>query len=472
MTAFTAALRALIASTLATGQAPGSITPQRVLADEQAEADLFDALSAQIGAVPVPLVRRAACTRVGLLGGVDATNVTDGTVAGATYRNWHQIGPVAVSDLVVKFANWRWTPSAPGEVVGANSITVKASIEQNGLTSWPLYFKGQRTAVIDPGGTLESDPISVQLPANSTVWVRVYVTNNSNVSGTWPLGRIAMTGGFESNNYIAATGDLVDGVGQIAGSSLVGNSSYQFGPVSVTGLPAKNGPVVGILGDSIACGSGDTGTTVTGYYGYIERGLGTTVPWVSLTRAGYRGAWVTAQPSRALTLHATSITSVIIEMGVNDIFAGIAALATLQATQIAIWNFYGNRGVRAFQTTISPDTTSTDSFATTANQTSVNSGQNTVRVNFNNWLRGGAPIVAGAAVALGTVGALLTGQAGHPLAGYFEMADVCESGRDSGVWAVNGSAFFATLDGLHPSPAFHTLLAAVVSNAVATGIIT
>jgi hypothetical protein len=148
----------------------------------------------------------------------------------------------------------------------------------------------------------------------------------------------------------------------------------------------------------------------------------------------------------------------------------------------------------AVQTTLLPWTTSTDYFATTVNQTPFSAESQ--RRNFNAWVRAGAPIdpaslapvvgtgtltsgsdqitsastafvdgqtISGYGVADGTTiiggggtstltisnpatqtlaqapltaGSLLAGQAAHPYAGYFELADQVESARDSGVWAI------------------------------------
>lgn len=391
---------------------------------------------AQLAALPA--VRRIATTRNGIQGGVNATNKTDGSVASATYRTWLEVGPSDTTDIVVSYANWLW--NSTGEVVGDNTITVKAALEYNSKF-YPLYSRGARTVTIESGATISFDASGIRLPAGAQAWVRTYVTNNSVVSGTWPLGRASATNGNESDNFTTATGlDLTDAIG-----SFTGRSGYQFGPVSVTGRQRSNGIAVGILGDSIGSGAGDTNAAVIGYAGFLERGLMKTVPWVSLTRAGFRGVYIASDQSRSSGIigrevGGANITTLICQLGVNDIFAQNSTLAQLQANFIAIWTNFYTRGVRVYQTTITPDTTSTDGFTSTANQTLVSSGQETVRENFNDWLRAGAPMSAGAAVAVGTAGAILAGSASHPLTNYIEIADVAESARNSGKWAVNANA--------------------------------
>lgn len=75
------------------------------------------------------------------------------------------------------------------------------------------------------------------------------------------------------------------------------------------------------------------------------------------------------------------------------------------------------------------------------------------REKLNDWLRDGSPLVDGAPAAIGTVGALRMGQAGHPLYGLFEVADVVETARNSGRWKTDGTIQKYTKDGIHPNQA-------------------
>ncbi len=93
-----------------------------------------------------------------------------------------------------------------------------------------------------------------------------------------------------------------------------------------------------------------------------------------------------------------------------------------------------------------PYTNGTDAWATVANQTP-NGSAETNRLDYNVWIRDGAPIdsTTKAPVAIGAAG-LRAGQAGHPLAGYIDAADLGESARNSGKWKAG-----YTSDGLHPN---------------------
>jgi lysophospholipase L1-like esterase len=201
------------------------------------------------------------------------------------------------------------------------------------------------------------------------------------------------------------------------------------------------------VGDSIMWGYGDqagtgvggvnTGNTNFGFGGFISRAVNNLAGLVNIGVAND-----TAQNFRTLAGHmrrmmfARHCTTAVVNYGRNDITGG-RTLAQFQADIIAVWTMMSQRKMRVFQTTITPRTTTTDQWLTTGGQTA-GSGE-AVRTAFNDWLRAGAPMVAGAAVAAGTSGALLAGSLGHPLFGYFETADTVESARNSGLWKAAAS---------------------------------
>lgn len=395
-----------------------------------------DAWAASRGVLGLSAVKVAASTRCGALGGLTDPNKSSGTSITATYRIWHQVGPVSIADPVLKYGNWMMT-QASGELVGDNTITVKSALEYNGA-SYPAFSRGARTMTVEAGAESSFDPIPLVLPAGAEYWERVYVTSNGVASGKWPLGRSGdqVTANRDSNNY-ASPADAADGTGALG--TLGG---VLFGAISITGTPASPVPFLGFLGDSIPAGTGCTADVVAGnsYLGFLERAIKNSFPWISATRAGYQYANIGIN-SRAMALFGShAVTTVIDELGRNDIASG-TALAALQALAISTWNALAQRGIRVFKTTITPiSTSSTDGYTSVNNQTVTNAGWETVRVAFNAWLRAGAPIVAGVAVAIGTSGALLMSQAGHPLYGIIEVSDAVESVRDSGKWRVGPNA--------------------------------
>jgi lysophospholipase L1-like esterase len=148
-------------------------------------------------------------------------------------------------------------------------------------------------------------------------------------------------------------------------------------------------------------------------------------------------------------------TDVLTNLGINDL-SGVITLAALQVLGIAAWFDFARYSARVWQTTITPHTSSSDTWATAANQTPFTN--NAIRIAYNDWIRDGAPMLNGVAVAAGSSapGTIRAGAAGHPLAGYFEVADAVEVDsagtltRNGGRWKV-GSVYTTDAQGIHPN---------------------
>jgi lysophospholipase L1-like esterase len=150
-------------------------------------------------------------------------------------------------------------------------------------------------------------------------------------------------------------------------------------------------------------------------------------------------------------------TAAICEYGINDLYDLGNNDVVVRGNLLKVWIELSVRGMKVYQTTITPRSTSTDGWVTTANQTPQNATIVAWRTTVNDWIRAGSPIdpTTKAAVAVGTSGALLAGQAGHPLTGYFEIADLAETARNSSIWKAG-----YTTDGLHPTGTAAAALAA------------
>jgi hypothetical protein len=130
------------------------------------------------------------------------------------------------------------------------------------------------------------------------------------------------------------------------------------------------------------------------------------------------GGLATHMTRRLKFLQDCGITHAVCEYGINDLVANIA-LATLQASLVAIWSSLAAVVPHVYQSTLTARTASTDGFKSVAGQTptagaSFSGGATSIRSQLNTGFR--------------TVPA--------PLADYIELADAVETARDSGVFIV------------------------------------
>lgn len=368
-----------------------------------------------------------------------------------------------------------------GGINGLSPLTVKAGLEDAYGGVVPVTFNGSRTVTIDPGGQVISDPVSIDCPgpdgAFPFYWSRTLATVASAGgrwgSKTWGSGNVAQSG--DSYEYGSSLTDKTLASGTLTTAGLISN---MYGPTLILAdSPGRRACVFG-RGDSIMAGDTDNGSgSIGGVTGYFARAMAAArIPTITVGRSGEQAknsfTYVGSQ-AQALTTgnggypayvnnFMAGCTHVYAEHGVNDINTGLGNknLAQWQALALDYWRQCGNRNAKVIAPTLTPSTSSTDGWATTANQSINAAGNNSVRTAYNDWLRAGAPIdpTTKAAVAIGTTGALLTGSFGHPLFAYDEIADLAETARNSGIWRAN-----YTGDGVHPNATGSAALAAGVN---------
>ena len=380
-----------------------------------------------------------------------SVGLTDGTILGGTAKLRH-VAVRTFSGVRLAFTN-AYAGAGNTEADTPNAITVRAAVEPLGNIIIPVTFGGARSVLIQPGATVLSDPVGVDIAKGTTFYTRTWVQVASGEK--FPRAGYITASSGEGNNYGTTVGADLTGTGS---SSLTGIGTNQrvFGPSMILGRVKDPGkPVVGIIGDSIAQGSNDNDR------GYIERSL---LDGYSFQKVAFPGealdGWIgnngLTRYRRASILISASLTHAICEYGRNNMNS-----ATVQADTLAAWTSLARMGVPVYQTTITPQTTSTDGWVTVGNQTVADATKEARRTAFNDWLRDGAPISAGAPVAPGMSGASRAGSAAHPLSGWFEIADLAESARNSGKWKGG-----YTSDGTHPGATGADALKAGINPAV------
>lgn len=334
------------------------------------------------------------------------------------------MGAVDTSDSVTLNGGAR-----PTDGWATNDVRYAMSVQTVGGRITQIRAGGALLFTVKAGTTLLTDIQDVDIPTgDGGFYVRLYSERDAGGVGI-PAGRI-FTGQPTSGQVTAGGANNTATAGPIAASIVGGGSSPS--PLAVYGfVPGGSRVIVGIVGDSIAAGQDDLPSMSVGYLSraLINNGK---VPYVKVARGSERALEFggTASIGKVRQSLIAGCTHIIHEYFINDVTS--LGAAPTQDALLASWKKQARRGALVYQTTGTPKATSTDNFLTTTNQTTQNS---TDIVAVNTWIRDGAPIIAGAVASVGaTTGAVRAGQAGHPLAGWIEVATAVESSLNSGKW--------------------------------------
>ena len=308
-----------------------------------------------------------------------------------------------MANFRVIWPNW-YTQSSGEQSPGAN-LTLTASVEYPAGTRTQITFSGSASGVAAPLTELTSDPINVTIPRGAFFWLHIF--GQSSAGMTYVGGsNIPFADHGSGDTFQYAPSGLTDKT--MSGSYSVSDSTggFAFSPIAIIG-PTRR-PSFVIIGDSRATGLGDKFGDADRQRGQFERAIGPNFAFTNLSQPSesadtYNGSG----GARRRAVAAAYAPIMLCNYGTNDL--GSAATATRLATLWAAAKAAAP-GQKIYQGTLSPITTSTDSWATVANQTvGVNE---TERTTVNDAIRG------------------------RPtnLDGVIDVADVVETYRNSGKW--------------------------------------
>ncbi|WP_328858775.1 hypothetical protein OG579_08485 [Williamsia herbipolensis] len=378
---------------------------------------------------------RPIATRGNNLG--PSTYFSPNTQTSATYRVQHALIPgLTAYGLRAIYANFA------GRFLGPSTLSVAASLEWGGK-GYELPFLGAATASLPPGGRIVSDPAGITLDPYAYqlgLMSRTYVSCGS--GGQWPIGLTLNATNGEGSSIGAPGTDLTNKQQkETLPSTPASSTAGAFSPVAILGITNADICALGIVTDSIGIGTGDSATAFaagnTAYdNGFLVRAMNRQVPHMWMGKFGETAV----QAALSAHFRAWSLdycTHMICTMGRNDITAG-SSVSVIANALITLWNLGAVRGLPVAQTTITPNTTSTDMWATVANQTI--DPNDSVRVTLNTWLKAGAPmdLTAGTYLAVGTAGAVTIDDPRHPLDYVYDVAATVESATNSGRWKAAG----------------------------------
>lgn len=327
----------------------------------------------------------------------------------------------AVTSLQVVLPGWYATNDAVDSEknVGADTTYTSAYIEYPRGTFTQLKFGGSNGVTISDGGQAISDALAIAIPRGAMFWVRVRYTNSAGIITT-PYGANLNNGG---KIRWGATGTddadlLTDFV--LAGGNTT-SSGHQFAPIAIIAQTKERSFF--LAGDSIAAGNSDVWDGFGADLGILARSVGAFAPYINVAVGGDRMDFFVTEHAKRIAL-AQYCTDFIMNYGVND-FASGRSDAQMAADEQSILGYLPANIQRKWVTTITPVASSSDSFATTANQAA----------NVNNPARRAAN---------DRRRLVPTG-----FDGCIDIADFVEAGRGSGIWSVANGA--PTGDGTHPN---------------------
>lgn len=386
----------------------------------------------------VPCVRRGTNLGYG--------TYSNGVATSGMYRKAHFV-LFDIADIRLVYSNYGGDQGSP-VTDSPNPITVKASVEipvaatQAAMSETiAVTFNGAPTYTIPPGGTVVSDPIPLTAYKGQVVYSNTYVSVAS-AGMKWPVGDMLLVNGL--------TISLSEGgaVGAPASDTTAGPTPPTgylpgYGPVTIIGNPAAGvvRPVsIFAIGDSILYGAADYTPRWEGWLGRAAELAG--VPVINTGHPGDRASYVGGTGLKQRLPLIGSCDVMISNYGTNDFNAGALTFAQAQPHIINVWRAGFARGTRVYQTTLGPWVSSTDDFATVANQvlTTTPTDTSAKMAAFNAWLFDGAPLnfpaYTAAAVGASGSGVIRIGSTNHPLAGIIDLISILESSPGSGKWKV------------------------------------
>jgi lysophospholipase L1-like esterase len=340
---------------------------------------------------------------------------------------------------------------------GTNQTPASGSVFWQQSLRYLVHWDGEDTtrAVICAGGTMvQSVPIAVPTLRSGTYLAVNSMVLTGSATNKFTVGDISRSKDFAVD--YATTPPTAGSATDPVDSGVTTQTSATAGtpipmPLMVSGIASSN-TAVAVIGDSIVYGLQDTDTAWGFQRGYAAAAMeDTQTSWLRAAQSGSEASQYLPANSPLRLSVISRCTAAFVNLGVNDITDQAGVTATVQANLVALWTALDQLGLQVWQSTIMPSTTSTDSWATKANQT-VQGAFDTSRQAINSWLRTGATwTILGQSISMGNPL--------HPLTGVVDLSLWTEDPTDSSRWLSNGTASYWTLDGTHPSPAAYASLA-------------
>jgi hypothetical protein len=403
--------------------------------------------------------------------GIQNNNVRVASTANLTCgetRMQMKTGRADLSELRFVYSNFYLLPNSGVETNAGNTFTLQVAVEWPGYGVRQVTFSGSAdpVTVADGIAALVSDALlpsafSVALtafPKNTVFWLRsrrIVAQGARHVKhgASGSSGEITTYNNGTFPSQLLAEGAMIkrtDGA----------DAQAELGPQAIIGRAVGTPDIaVCVIDDSIADGNNDNDIAGLGSAGggFMVRGLwnvgGGSIPWIKQTCGGST-AQNMANGLTKRSVYWQWVTHVFCDYGTNDFVSGARTQAQVLADLRTIWNATktasGSKVRRTEQMWLIPRVGSSNAYVDTAGQTPIN----------------GFAVGGDRRDALNVAMQANVGQNG--LDAVLNPNTALADGALPDRWRVNGTANYATNDGVHPSPAAHVLAAPVMAARAAT----
>lgn len=298
-------------------------------------------------------------------------------------RQPYIIGQDATS-LVFSANNWLFGTTA--EENNLNSITIVEAALETSSATYPIYWGGNRSVFLAAGdNNVQSDPLAAstlglaKFSRDEQYWIKMIISvPNSADSVPYSSMQAADRTGGQTLWYLSSTVTLdVDATGTFPTANT--ESRSQGFRLLMLGYPVVDSASFLTIGDSIAVGIGDATQNGGIGRGFIQRAMcnvasgsgPNTVPVDSYAHMnfGRSGIAILAFNNGTKWKSFLPYARVAIDQILTNNVTG-TSVATLQGYETTLWGIFRSAGYqKIMRTELLVRTSSTDNYATTANQT-------------------------------------------------------------------------------------------------------
>lgn len=307
-----------------------------------------------------------------------------------------------------------------------NDITIKLAFEFAQIA--PIWWQaGGRSKTLVPGETARTQPVSIYIPEDRSFWLRYWVTVPA--AGKWPR---AVTQLLSATQSMSPGTDITD-AGTFDGVATV---NAALTPISVLARPVSAMVSIGLLGDSIMTGSGET-TSEKYARGFGMRACeALKLPWTHTAQGGYSLSSLNSFGERRRWFQAhEGTTHMLCNFGTNDI-NGARTLEQIQTDYAGINEHVTSIGAKLIPCTLMPRTNAANNAAFASDT----AGMISTKAAYDAWIR--------------------TNPFGN---GYVDLLSVTQASGNPLRWRSDLGT--PTVDGIHPASVVHIAAAAEVAAA-------